>query len=388
MFKRQTFYTIFFFIIFSFFKIARADRLYEFYRGVRAMGLGNAYTAIADDSDALFYNPAGLAHNKTVRFELLNPKLETSADNLTLYKNFTNGITADAINSTFGKHISLGGSVFPSVWLPNFALGYYYGLSTQIIALNQTFPEIQANYYFDKGIITGFGFETRGFKKFHYLRYGLNFKYLQRQSANETIPVVSVVSGSTTQFKNLRKGPATGYGVGLGLQYEISLSKDENFILGTSWNDIGDTSFGSQLSPTGVAPIRNNLSVGASYIRPFSKKNLDSRDSLSFNIEGRHLLERNIDPRLKMHFGSEFRYSLFRFDVGLNQATNISAGVGVDLFLLEISAATYGVENLSISGVDRERRYMLQITMALDLFDMNFKNPRTSDRKKYPRALK
>lgn len=40
------------------------------YRSVRAMGMGNAFGAVANDSDALYYNPAGIATIKDTRVDL------------------------------------------------------------------------------------------------------------------------------------------------------------------------------------------------------------------------------------------------------------------------------------------------------------------------------
>ena len=36
--------------------------------GARSLGMGNAYTALADDASGLFYNPAGIALNKSFNF--------------------------------------------------------------------------------------------------------------------------------------------------------------------------------------------------------------------------------------------------------------------------------------------------------------------------------
>jgi len=40
------------------------------YRSVKAMGMGNAFGAVANDSDAFFYNPAGIASIKDTRVDL------------------------------------------------------------------------------------------------------------------------------------------------------------------------------------------------------------------------------------------------------------------------------------------------------------------------------
>jgi long-chain fatty acid transport protein len=47
---------------------ASAFSIYEL--GVRAMGMGGAFSAIADDGSALFYNPAGIAFQKGFRMEM------------------------------------------------------------------------------------------------------------------------------------------------------------------------------------------------------------------------------------------------------------------------------------------------------------------------------
>ena len=48
--------------------------------GVRPLAMGNAYVAVADDFNALFYNPAGLARLKSWSGELLNPSVSISAN--------------------------------------------------------------------------------------------------------------------------------------------------------------------------------------------------------------------------------------------------------------------------------------------------------------------
>ena len=49
---------------------AFAKELPAFYEGVRPLGMGGAFTAIADDNNAIFYNPAGLNRLETWSFEV------------------------------------------------------------------------------------------------------------------------------------------------------------------------------------------------------------------------------------------------------------------------------------------------------------------------------
>lgn len=44
------------------------DRIWDIqYRGVRAMGMGNAFNAISDDSDSVYYNPAGMTSVRKIK---------------------------------------------------------------------------------------------------------------------------------------------------------------------------------------------------------------------------------------------------------------------------------------------------------------------------------
>jgi hypothetical protein len=44
-----------------------------FYRGVRPLGMGGAFTALADDENALYYNPAGLTAIDGLDLGVVNP---------------------------------------------------------------------------------------------------------------------------------------------------------------------------------------------------------------------------------------------------------------------------------------------------------------------------
>jgi hypothetical protein len=48
--------------------------------GARALGMGSAYVAVADDVDSPYWNPAGLAHIKNYQITTMQTKLSTDAD--------------------------------------------------------------------------------------------------------------------------------------------------------------------------------------------------------------------------------------------------------------------------------------------------------------------
>jgi hypothetical protein len=58
-----------------------SDRLWDLqYRGVRAMGMGNAFNAISDDNDSVYYNPAGMTSIRKVKVYIQPVRLVPTVD--------------------------------------------------------------------------------------------------------------------------------------------------------------------------------------------------------------------------------------------------------------------------------------------------------------------
>ena len=60
------------------------SKIHNQYNSFRAMGMGNAFTAVADDYSLLFYNPAGFGFKKSgeVQFSLVGVGLGIKFHNL------------------------------------------------------------------------------------------------------------------------------------------------------------------------------------------------------------------------------------------------------------------------------------------------------------------
>lgn len=365
---------------------AHAIELQEFYRGVRAMGMGNAFTAIADDADAVFYNPAGLAHNRRIRFHLFNPKLEASKDGIQTVRSAAgnaSSLDAAAISSFFGKNIYASASVFPSIQVPGFVMGYYYGAQLHFVSRNVAMPRVEARYTLDRGVITGFGHEFRGVSRRHYARAGVSLKWLSRQGYEGVIPFSKLATANQVYLKSLIGDSATGWGVDFGFQYEIPITRNNEIILAAAWHDIGDTSFGNSLKRNPPPSIRNNLAAGGALVHRIGRFAGQTAD-IKFTAEGRHLAQKNVDPRLRTHIGAELTVGDLSVQGGLNQSS-LGGGVALDLYFLKVSAVTYGVDNQSYAFMDRERRYMIQLDLKLDIGGKVMRTKREEDRRRRPR---
>jgi long-subunit fatty acid transport protein len=99
---------VFYFLLFSFFTahsqdlgvVDEASAGNFFGVGARAMGMGGAYTAVANDATALFYNPAGLARVKRIEFSggLTHQRLSNKTGDLTFV-----GLQSPGINFNDGR---------------------------------------------------------------------------------------------------------------------------------------------------------------------------------------------------------------------------------------------------------------------------------------------
>src|SRR6476620_8358071 len=76
---------------------ARAELLRENFEGIRPLGMGNAFLAVADDSNVLWYNPAGLADVKGVHFNLIDGTL--GVDSLDTFRRVSAALTQGDLNN-------------------------------------------------------------------------------------------------------------------------------------------------------------------------------------------------------------------------------------------------------------------------------------------------
>lgn len=95
----------------------RGEILRTQFEGVRPLGMGNAFIAIADDANALWYNPAALAQGKGIHVNLLDTTL--GVDSIDTFNRVANAVlkgdTSDLIR-TDQEYIR--GMVTPSFIFP------------------------------------------------------------------------------------------------------------------------------------------------------------------------------------------------------------------------------------------------------------------------------
>lgn len=306
-----------FFFVFSW--ISQASLLQPSYEFARATGMGNAFIALADDANSIFYNPAALAKNKNVRLHILDTQaLVDGLDTLgRLGDAAFKGQTDNLINP---DKQSLGFALKPTLITPYFGLslfGHGFGLF-ELNSFQSSNVEVFA--YNDLGLALAFGIPFSD-----YFSFGFGIKAIQRTSIELNKPVselldelgVDYLTASGNPWKTLKNYSNTGYGFPLSAGFLISLpaltkSSPTIRFAGTIEN-IGGTTFTKIGTVSAPSKIETSYHFG-SLLQYSMNKNfvLNITTDLRDQFKGLTFLK-------TFHMGAELRHKFFGIRTGLSE---------------------------------------------------------------------
>jgi hypothetical protein len=348
-------------VILCFAHQAKASELQESYTSVRALGMGNAYSAVADDSDALFYNPAGLAKNSAFRWTLFDPRagingMDTVNYLQQLYPLMLNsgngsGLMA-ALNTMYGKRIWVGGGVKSAILLPNLAMAAYSSTDLGLYVQNPAATTMHLNYFFDYGIAVGGGVSLIP----GVWRIGLTAKRINRTGTNIPIGPSELASANSTLLESEFKRRGNGYGLDLGTTFSVPgpVSPSLSFV----YKNMGQTTFSHEEGAGAPPPIPPEFIIGSAV--KFDAFLVSVTPSFDYT----YVTDAGIQTGKKIHLGLEIDLPLIALRAGLNQGY-YTLGAGLDMGPLRIDVATYGVELGEYPGQQEDRRYIAQLTFEL-----------------------
>lgn len=191
---------------------------------------------------------------------------------------------------------------------------------------------------------------------------GIVGKRISRIGAAFPIGVSTLALLSSESLQNELNNRGTGYGLDFGtsLVFPAPVKPTVSFV----WKNMGYTSFTQDFGANAPPMIKDEMSLGFSLM--VDGPGIDIRPSADFKYLNR------LDEQLgkKLHLGIEFDLPLVSVRAGLNQGY-YTLGLGVDMAMVRVDAATYGVELGEYPGQHEDRRYLVQATMELG-FDPKF----------------
>lgn len=315
---KQLFYIVMVLLSFR----ANAGLLRPGFEGVRPTGMGDAFSALADDANALFYNPAGLARIRQVHFHLLDFTVGADSDNtLTRLNNaifkgdFTHLVRPDR------EFVRM--SFRPTFIAPGFGISFIQDAKGFFDIKNPLTDGLDVYAHNDVGVLAGIGlplgdFFSIGVSGKIFQRTGVDFNYSPTDIITNTSLLDAIRTGEVYNvFKDLAR---TGWGIGLnaGAIARIPLqSNDKNgpkLLASALAENVGNTTFKALTGALAPASIKQSYTVGLAYTVP-----IDKNWTWNLTSDMKHLLETSVPFVKQFHLGTEFRHRIFGLRAGLSE---------------------------------------------------------------------
>ena len=348
----------------------------------RALGMGDAFIAVADDYNALFYNPAGLARLKEKQLNLfvggaMDNKVYgfyKDIDSATKSRNNTTEIT-NLISSSYGQHYAFRAPELGGVWAkPRWAVGLIpMDLSVDIDIHQQVGPSLNVIAMQDATLAVGHGWDVKWNKD--HISFGVTARAVYRLYYAQAV-LAPQLALEKQVFRKENANEGVGGDVDLGALWSPNLNG--------SWFN-----FMRKTEPTFGLVVRNAADQGfplktkllnkdsASATPPIDQRRIDVGSKIDLPsfwvfkprlaLDDRDILHKNYSLRKGFHVGLELPWKMYSWwqggwRIGFNQGY-WTAGFSGTLGIFTLDIATWG-EDVGTQEVPQEsRRYMARASL-------------------------
>ncbi len=333
-------------------RLARAGEIYDFYDGVRGLGMGNAVVATVDDETAIYLNPAALGRVRNYFINIADPQVDVGQDTPTM----VNTGYLDSINPQYtlndankypNKHLHQREQLSPSLVMTNFGIGVLDSYQTDAY-LDSATNTYHYHYWNDQAITAAFNLSMFS----GILKLGANIRGVDRTESNRTDIPVNSTGLTATSMINGSTLFSEGFGIASDAGLLLTLPVATLPTIGVVWRDIGDTRYdinhGSQYSTT-YRPLStpDTIDAGAS-ISPILGNGVRmvltaQLSDVTQNMEPTYIYQ---SPNImrRVHAGVEFNFGDTLFvRGGINQGY-WTAGLEMDIANSQLQLASYGEE--------------------------------------------
>jgi hypothetical protein len=360
-------------------QLATAQSLYSGIRrgfeATRANGMGGAFTAVADDNTAIFYNPAGLGQlekgesNWFLKADA-DPEIKSFYDELETASNQEDDVQAvsDAIQRNYGNHYSVRAPSLGFLWArPSWGVAIIpMDLSIDMGLHRSVGPSVNLTAIQDTTFAFTKNWEIKKWHKSGSFHVGVTTKLIYRMHVDEIVDAASISGdGSVFDIEDANEGMTIDADVGF---LWVGPWKQYNPSAAIVIKNIGDYGYFTNLNLIGEGTgdpenLHRTIDIGYAMDLPswwvWSSK-------VAFDI--RDVLHPNWNLQKGIHLGVEFMWevtSWFRggWRAGLNQGY-WTAGFTGEFGVFKLDLATYG-EEVGVQGEELENRRFMT-TMSLD----------------------
>ncbi|MCB0347470.1 MAG: hypothetical protein KDD37_01475 [Bdellovibrionales bacterium] len=325
--------------------------------------MGNAFTAVADNHDAIYYNVAGLNKIDGMYLTFMDPyfginDITEIQDALEESDGSTGDDFADFIREIYGQNIWAVAGAKAGITMKNFSLHYYDQGELNAYMTNPAFPTLELTFKNDIGFHLGLAYEL-----VPNFAMGIGVRSISRTGGTYDVSVETLEDLDSDTIKDEITREGVGYGVDLGFMYTIKGASATSSI-GFSMHNVGDIAFrtGAGKEPPTSEKSYTSLGLATQFDLPL----ITIIPALDYKFIDRN----DIDIGKKLDLGLEIDFPLLTVRGGLHHGY-YTYGATVDLAFLQIDLASYSEELGAYPGQLEDRRYLAQIKIELGL-DANF----------------
>lgn len=362
--------------------------IHHHYQAPRALGMGDAFVAVANDYSALFYNPAGLARREGGQF---NASMGVGAGTgiMDFFKEYGDIESSnkteeqkqvaylELIQRHYGDVFSARLNLMEGIWVrPNWGIGLVpMDLSIELSMHQQVGPTLNATVYADTTLGIGYGADIPSFD-YGRLSWGVTGKFVNRGFFSKSISAIDLASSDEIVKKSdLQEGYTIDADVGALWTPEIP---DEGFwsvirlarpTFGAVVRNVAEMGFGQSLkllnkeAPTGAPEkLYRVVDLGSRWEYPelwiFGGRGvLDIRD----------LNHPDFTWKKGLHLGFEFDWTVTswwkgNYRVGLNQGF-WTAGLSAELGIFNLDLVSYAEDVGSRNTPIENRVYAVKMNL-------------------------
>ena len=334
---------------------AGARELPSYFEAVRPLGMGGAFTAVADDENAVFYNPAGLDRVRSWGFAVVNPLFEAGEKGVELYNdvrdtdfNDTTEVT-ELLRDYIGEYLHYRAAVFPHFVMRRFALGVLGQVNVNVQPHNVAFPEADVDALATVGAHLGLGWGFFDGK----LRIGGAVKYVKAYRLQEIYTAADIAASDFEDrlSDDLKDGAGFGFDLGAMVTFPVLLKPTMAVVV----QNVSDTDLGD------AGEIPQQVNLGLSVEHSFAWLTLVGAADW---VDVTNNVGEDDDTYKRLHFGLEARLpKVLAVRAGLYQGYS-SFGATLDLWILKVDYATYAEEIGSAAGERADRRHVIQVSLG------------------------
>jgi len=330
---------------------------------IRARGMGNAFTAAANDEMLLFYNPAALRSVYYNMYEVVGFNITTNENTINLGKSSSGFST---IGSLAGKKIynevNLG---LLSHVNSRFGWSFFSNGLVDFQVRNPIIPYLETKAYVQMGLAGGMAWSFLDFQ----LDLGLGVKLVERSGIDKKLHIFDEAIIEFTEDKKTTKlqkqfVSKAAFAPDAGVIYHFDSYHNMEPKVAFSLQNIGGLDF----ERAGKVPMTMNIGVSTEsefngFDMILAADYRDLADSQEMISKGSIMTERNI--KIGVEFGWQKLFNghhLISFRAGRNGPYN-SVGWSLNLFGFKVDFAKYSEEIGGYAGELEDKRTSLQVSL-------------------------